>query len=129
MPDTPKHGCAGLDINCPICEGTVYRERANDREMVASIELWYPRVAGNVTTIEVGLMDVRAADSIRISYDFDRDGYVIKQASRFSWTSEQVDAGDLDDDWQEVAFIRAWAREVEEDDGSDVFTVKVGVPR
>jgi len=76
------------------------------------VDLWYPprrgEVAKNgaVAKIEVGITDVRAADSIQISYDFDRDGYSIKQASRFAWASEQ----DTDRDWQEVAFIQAWAR-------------------
>jgi hypothetical protein len=56
-------------------------------------------------------MDVRAADDILIEYDFERDGYVIKQASKFVW-----DADDpvCDQDWQEVAFVQAWAREDKE---------------
>lgn len=72
-----------------------------------SVDLWYPGVPGNAAHIEVGLVDVRAADSIRIHYDFDRDGYVIEQASRFEWdeSDEQCDPG-----WQEVAFVQAWAR-------------------
>jgi len=50
-------------------------------------------------------MHVRAADSILIEYDFDRDGYSIKQASTF-----RGDVPGFDQDWQEVAFIKAWAR-------------------
>lgn len=78
-----------------------------------NLDLFYPRVEGNATAVEVGLMDVRAADSIRIEYDFDRDGWVIKQASTFSW-----DADDKvrDPDWQEVAFVQAWARQRPEDE-------------
>lgn len=78
---------------------------------VLSVDLWYPRVEPeSIDTIEVGLCDVRAADSIRISYDFERDGYVVKQASKFEW-----EAGDMvcDADWQEVAFIPAWQRDEE----------------
>lgn len=80
---------------------------------VPSVELWYPRSPENASEIEVGLMDVRAADSIRVSYDFDRDGWVIKQASTF-----EFEAGDevCDEDWQEVAFVRAWAREKRRED-------------
>lgn len=75
------------------------------------VELFYPRSKGNVKAVEVGLMDVRAADSLRIEYDFDRDGYSIKQASKFSWdASDKV----CDPDWQEVAFVRAWARQGDE---------------
>ena len=55
----------------------------------------------------------RASDGIRISYDYLRDGYVIEQASRFAWT---VDDNDCDPDWQEVAFIQAWAREETEEE-------------
>jgi hypothetical protein len=74
------------------------------------IDLWYPRVEGNPVFVEVGLMDVRAADSIRVSYDFERDGWKIEQASTFSW---ECDDAVCDPNWQEVAFVKAWAREVE----------------
>lgn len=74
-----------------------------------SVDLYYPR-SEEVRYVEVGLVEVRAADSIRISYDFDRDGYKIEQASIFEW-----DGGDneCDPDWQEVAFVPAWGREQE----------------
>ena len=70
------------------------------------IELFYPRSDGAVNAIEVGLCDVRAADSLRIEYDFNRDGWSIKQASIFEW---DVDDKVCDPGWQEVAFVRAWA--------------------
>ena len=73
----------------------------------AVVDLWYPRVEGQQTHVEVGLVDVRAADSIRISYDFDRDGWVIEQAAAFEWDGED----DCDPQWGEVAFVQAWARE------------------
>lgn len=75
----------------------------------ASFQFWYPRTEGHVNELLVGLSDVRAADSILIHYDFDRDGYVIQQASRFSWAEGE----EIDQDWQEVAFIQAWARDSE----------------
>ena len=80
---------------------------------IFTVELMYPEVGSNFKKIEVGLCDVRAADSIQIEYDFDRDGYSIKQASKFSW-----DADDkiCDADWQEVAFIKAWGRKNEEEE-------------
>jgi hypothetical protein len=77
-----------------------------------AIDLWYPRVGTNAKHIEVGLCDVRAADSIRIHYDFARDGYVIEQASAFSW---EIDDEVRDPDWKEAAFIKAWARRTDED--------------
>lgn len=54
----------------------------------------------------LGLTHVRAADDIRISYDGIRDGWMIEQASRFSWENDKA----CDPDWKEVAFIQAWAR-------------------
>lgn len=73
----------------------------------ALIEFWYPSLEKSAKYIEVGLMATRAADSIRIHYDLDRDGYVIEQASRFVWKVDE----ECDSDWQEVAFVEAWARE------------------
>ena len=77
---------------------------------VFGVELWYPGIGNNPTTIQVGLLHVRAADDIRIKYDFERDGWVIQQASVFEW---EANDNVMDEDWQEVAFVRAWARERE----------------
>jgi len=73
------------------------------------IDLWYPDVDdSDIKSLVVGLMDVRAADPIRVSYDKGRDGWKIEQASTFSW---ECGDDECDPDWQEVAFIKAWARE------------------
>ena len=73
------------------------------------IQLQYPDVPdSDVRKIVVGLMDVRATDDIRISYDKSRDGWKIEQASIFEW---DADDEACDPDWQEVAFIQAWGRE------------------
>jgi hypothetical protein len=79
----------------------------SDRD-VPEVALAYPRVNGSAKSIEVALTDVRAADSIRVTYDFERDGWSILQASVFEWdcTDEVMDA-----DWQEVAFVQAWGRQ------------------
>ena len=69
--------------------------------------LWYPRNS-DIKYLVLGLMDIRAADDIRVSYDFDRDGWVIEQASVFEWDGDDPIC---DSDWQEVAFIQAWARQ------------------
>jgi hypothetical protein len=64
------------------------------------VELWYPGVPGNPLGIEVDLVHVRAARSIRVGYDFGRDGFTITAPS---------DPGDDDDvTWAEVAFVPAW---------------------
>lgn len=70
------------------------------------VDVWYPDLKGNQKYVEVGLMHVRAADNIRISYDLGRDGWVIEQASVFEWGADDAEC---DPKWQEVAFIQAWA--------------------
>ena len=72
-----------------------------------NIPLWYPR-SSEIKKFEIELMDVRAADSIQVEYDFDRDGWKISQASTFEWSGD--DTVECDSDWQEVAFIKAWGR-------------------
>ena len=67
-----------------------------------------PRSEGAAKFIQVGLEDVRSADDIRVSYDFDRDGWVVEQASRFEWDADDTVC---DPDWAEVSFVQAWARE------------------
>lgn len=78
-----------------------------------SINLYYPNVPdATVRRFEIGLSCVRAADNIQVSYDYDRDGWVIKQASIFQWNADDTEQ---DEDWQEVAFIQAWGRDVRND--------------
>lgn len=79
-----------------------------ENEEIAHLELMYPNCEGNIKGIQIGLCDVRAADDIRITYDFDRDGWKIEQASIFIFENEDEEQ---DEDWQEVAFIKAWGRE------------------
>lgn len=75
------------------------------------LDLWYPGIEDNARYVSVGLMHVRAADNIRISYDFGRDGWKIEQASRFAWVDNVRDP-----DWAEVAFVQAWARQETEEE-------------
>ena len=72
-----------------------------------NIPLFDPRIS-RIKKIEISLISTRAADSILIEYDLDRDGWVVRQASVFSWAADDENC---DSDWQEVAFIQAWARE------------------
>lgn len=89
-----------------------------------SVDLWYPRVEERYKTINISLMDVRAANDIKISYDFYRDGWVITSdltdpRSINDYTQEEWDAipeveGEpgvknlVSSIRQEVAFIPAW---------------------
>jgi hypothetical protein len=73
------------------------------------LDLAYPDVPDTeIKYMVIGLMDVRAADDIRVSYDENRDGWKIEQASTFQW---EADDEVCDHDWQEVAFVQAWGRE------------------
>lgn len=81
---------------------------------VVSIGINYPRGRpGAIHTVEVNLNDVRAADSVRVTYDFERDGWSILQASTFSWDADDTVC---DMDWQEVAFVKAWGRQKSSED-------------
>lgn len=67
------------------------------------VTLLYPRTY-QIKKVVVDLLDVRAADSITIQYDFDRDGWSITREIHIeheSWTEE---TGEI----VEVAFIPAW---------------------
>jgi hypothetical protein len=84
-------------------------EKASIHDGTCYIDLWYPDTPdATVRRFEIGLVDVRAADSIRVSYDKKRDGWKIEQASTFSW---DADDDVCDADWQEVSFVKAWGRE------------------
>jgi hypothetical protein len=70
------------------------------------IDLWYPRSDDfEVKQIQIGLIDVRAADDIRVSYDHNRNGWVIQQASEW-----ELDDTERDQGWTEVAFVKAWSQ-------------------
>lgn len=71
---------------------------------VVDVELWYPRSAPNCHTIQIGLCDTRAADGIRVTYDFDRDGWAIWQEGGIEYDGYREPNGQ----WVEVAFIKAW---------------------
>lgn len=85
------------------------------------VEFWYPphtaadagKPNANPRYAILGLTAVRAADDVRVSYDFERDGWKVEQAQVFSWPLE----GPADPEWKEVAFVQAWAskRDVDED--------------
>jgi len=69
-----------------------------------TVELWYPR-SRPVQFIELDLIDTRAADTIRISYDFNRDGWLVEQR-HIAETKEGGHIADLE--WKEAAFCPAW---------------------
>ncbi len=59
--------------------------------------------------------DTAAAARSEPQFEFNRNvtrKAVKDKAQLHGWSQEQEAAGDIDDDWQEVAFVRAWAREI-----------------
>ena len=68
------------------------------------VELLYPR-SRPVKYIEIDLIDIRASEGIRVSYDFDRDGWIIEQPTILEWDTddEEMDCG-----YKEVAFVQSW---------------------
>jgi hypothetical protein len=77
------------------------------------IDLWYPRVEDTERTpdhpqeVEVDLIDVRAANSLVIDYDFDRDGYRLRMSTVFEFDSAD---GEPDEGLVEVGFVPAWVK-------------------
>jgi len=59
--------------------------------------------------VEIELDDfaVRCTDSIRVSYDFERDGWRIEQAQFFEFAADDAVC---DPGWTEVAFCRAFQK-------------------
>lgn len=76
--------------------------------MTRYVEIEYPRGSlDGTTTVQIGLMDVRAADDIRISYDFERDGWKVEQEHIITDRGHYWGTGE----WSEVAFVEAWGHE------------------
>ena len=70
-----------------------------------SVDLYYPRLEEIMPdAVEINIIDVRSADPIRIEYDFNHNGWVIKQSR------EQKDGKEQ---WVEVGYFQV--REMEED--------------
>ena len=107
-----------------------------------AVDLWYPKVENRYKSIRISLMDVRAANDIVVSYDFERDGWVVMSdltdpRSSDEYTDEEWDAlpeveGEpgvkiiTSDIRQEVAFIPAWPQRrdypnANESSGKDVW--------
>lgn len=100
--DVPAVGSPAMILEeAKFCDGELH------------LDLWYPRL-NEVKAFVIGLIDVRAADDIRITYDFSRDGWKIEQAAVFKW---DADDQTCDPGWAEVAFVEAWSRE--KPDGTD----------
>lgn len=90
----------------------MYVDTMGIKDEVYAVDLFYPNNC-KCKYIQVGLSDIRAADDIRISYDYHRDGYVIEQLPY-----EKTHQGtEVTGEWQEVAFIKSWQLESEVTNG------------
>jgi hypothetical protein len=76
-------------------EGLWEAERVDDDVRVT---LAYPRSSGEAKAVILTLMDVRGADDLRVTYDFERDGWSIS-------TDATPDDPGAPVTWSEVAFI------------------------
>lgn len=91
-----------LESPCEYTRG--YRFHFEEPEQGEEREAAFEFIYRKVKYLHVNLEDVRAADGIRIHYDFERDGWAIEQGQRFVFKDHE----DLDTKWKEVAFIQAW---------------------
>lgn len=93
---------------------------------VLCVDINYPRNPdAEYRAVQIGLMDVRAADDIRVSYDFGRDGWKIEQEEIVTDHGHYQGTGQ----WTEVAFVDAWGNEhqvVEEAVGERVKALEQG---
>jgi len=87
------------------------------------VTFYYPRQAEERDRYcRLSLSDGRVSKDIRVSYDFERDGWLIEgylsreEGSCTVAVDEQGRdiEGDEDDVWKEVAFVPAWALHKEE---------------
>ena len=71
-------------------------------------ETWITR---QVQTVVIYLEDTRAASPLYVTYDFERDGYVLSQ-ERITDVNGYIET--LEDN-EEVAFVSAWNEDTNED--------------
>ena len=72
------------------------------------IQLTYPRCENCHDHLMVELSDVRVGSPIRISYDFERDGWKIEMDANETCAEQMIDIKDYHEDWREVAFVQSW---------------------
>lgn len=109
----------GLDLDC--------HGRRGD-SLIA--ELFYPprddhseNPQDRARYIKVDLCDVRAADGLRISYDFDRDGWKVEQlrweagyVTRFGRDGGPDEHYEWPEEWVEVSFHPSWGSRLCDDE-------------
>ena len=88
-------------------EGT---DRETGEPLHHYISISYPEIyKPDRTTVELDICHVRAAENIRVSYESDRDGWVIERPDMPNYNAETAD----EMPWIEVAFVQSWIYEDE----------------
>lgn len=68
------------------------------------IDLWYPRTEASARFLHIGLVDVRSAGDLRISFDFERNEWIIEQQ-----LATDTGTGIIEEHgWRETAALPAW---------------------
>lgn len=84
-----------------------------------SVNLTYPNIGENrVQYVEINQESVRASDGIRVTYDYDRDGWSIQQPQTTQTLSDikgDIWSYEHSESWIETAFVQSWAFEEIED--------------
>jgi len=68
------------------------------------IDIWYPNLEGQRKEIQIDMISVRACGHLMVSYDFARDGWVIKMQPYTEHGIELEEEGEP----EEVAFLPAF---------------------
>lgn len=75
------------------------------------VDLWYPTVGADCRAVEVHLMCVRAANSLRVRFDHDRNGYVLEMEDILAHESHPNACSQLNTpSYSEVGFVAAWEK-------------------
>lgn len=95
-------------------KGIIINEYGNTLQ----VDLCYSNVEPKkkIQYVGVGILHVRASDGIRISYDYERDGYVVEQPTQLTWASDDEIC---DPKYKEVAFIESWALSEEQEENEN----------
>jgi hypothetical protein len=86
--------------------------RIEEDKNVLQTELKYP-YNKEIDTIQIGISDIRAADDVRVRYDFERDGWVMEQPRQYYIPEEGF--YELGVEWIESAFCPSWQYELNDE--------------
>lgn len=83
------------------------------------VDLLYPKHPGTPKFVVVNQSSVRASDGVRLSYDYDEDGFRVEQPTASAVFLPQAgDSGEVHepDTWTQVFFAQSWALELSDEE-------------